>query len=227
MSTHDDEPDGAHTHVLLLRGVNIGGRNRTPKAELAALAERAGAREVTVYLNSGNVLCRMPDEDASATAEIAERLRRLLAERLGVDTSVHVAAREELSGLLDVLAGSELCGADEGLDELDPKRVHLVLFGRAPDADAAAALQEPSFQTENFGPDRCLVAGRGVWIRYAADSRSSRLTLPRLERLRSGRGQGADSGPDLIGTARNLRTVRVLAGRPEPKIDLPSLPPLA
>lgn len=131
MSTHDDEPDGAHTHVLLLRGVNIGGRNRTPKAELAALAERAGAREVTVYLNSGNVLCRMPGEEDSA-AGVAERLRRLLAERLGVDTSVHVAAREELSGLLDVLAGSELCGADEGLDELDPKRVHLVLFGRAP-----------------------------------------------------------------------------------------------
>ncbi|TFI50024.1 DUF1697 domain-containing protein, partial [Micrococcus endophyticus] len=52
MSEHPASP----THVLLLRAVNVGGRNRVPKADLAELAAEAGLADVAVPLNSGNVL---------------------------------------------------------------------------------------------------------------------------------------------------------------------------
>ncbi|GEM_PF-757157 len=202
-----EHPD--HTHVLLLRGVNVGGRNRVPKAELAELAAEAGAQDATVHLNSGNVLCRIGERHPAA--EVAQMLARLILARLDVETPVHEATAAEIASLLDAWEASDLAPTEQELADgrFLPRQAHLVLLDSAPDPEDAARLQ-----AEDFGEDRCLVAGRGVWIRYAVDTRSSRLTLPRIERI-LGRS----------GTARNLNTVKVLAGRPEPKKDLPRMAP--
>lgn len=44
-------------YVVLLRGVNVGGKNRVPKAEFQEVLERAGCTDVVIYLNSGNAVC--------------------------------------------------------------------------------------------------------------------------------------------------------------------------
>lgn len=43
-------------YVVLLRGVNVGGKNRVPKAEFQQVLERQGFTDVTVYINSGNAV---------------------------------------------------------------------------------------------------------------------------------------------------------------------------
>ena len=48
------------THLLLLRGINVGGRNRLPMADLRALVAGARRRGVATYLQSGNAVCRAP-----------------------------------------------------------------------------------------------------------------------------------------------------------------------
>ncbi len=196
-----------HTHVLLLRGVNVGGRQRVPKAELAELATEAGAEDVTVYLNSGNVLCRIGERHPAA--EVAAVLSRLIQARLDVDTPVHEATAAEIASLLDAWEASALAPTEQEVADgrFLPRQAHLVLLDSAPDPEDAEQLMG-----EDFRDDRCLVTGRGVWIRYAVDTQSSKLTLPRIERV-LGRS----------GTARNLNTVKVLAGRPEPKKDLPRM----
>ena len=45
-----------HRYVVLLRGVNIGGRKRVPKAEQKSVLEGVGFTEVEVYINSGNAV---------------------------------------------------------------------------------------------------------------------------------------------------------------------------
>ncbi|MBL8817729.1 MAG: DUF1697 domain-containing protein [Planctomyces sp.] len=42
--------------VGLLRGVNVGGRNKLPMAQLSALFESLGYRNVRTYIQSGNVV---------------------------------------------------------------------------------------------------------------------------------------------------------------------------
>lgn len=197
------ERPASPTHVLLLRAVNVGGRNRVPKADLAELAAEAGLADVAVHLNSGNVL-GTPDA-GDHVDDVAARLRALLAERLGVDTSVHAAARTELSALVDGLLASDLLAPGETLDSVDPKAVHLVLLDTVPHPEAGEALA-----AVDAGDDRAVVVGRGVWVRYAGPSHSSRLGLPRIERAASG---DAPPAQRRVGTARNLATVRVLAGR--------------
>lgn len=41
-------------YVLLLRGINIGGKNKVVMSELKELLKREGFSEVDSYINSGN-----------------------------------------------------------------------------------------------------------------------------------------------------------------------------
>ena len=42
--------------VALLRGINVGGRNSVPMAELRRVFEANGAQGVSTYIQSGNVV---------------------------------------------------------------------------------------------------------------------------------------------------------------------------
>ena len=47
---------GYATHVALLRGINVGGKNMIPMADLAAMFDRCGCTSVQTYIQSGNVV---------------------------------------------------------------------------------------------------------------------------------------------------------------------------
>ena len=44
------------THVALLRGINVGGRNRVAMADLREVVVGLGHSDVSTYIQSGNVL---------------------------------------------------------------------------------------------------------------------------------------------------------------------------
>ncbi len=57
--------------VVLLRGVNVGGKNRVPKAEFQAVLESLGFHDVIIYINSGNAVfssSNLPDALAVQSA---------------------------------------------------------------------------------------------------------------------------------------------------------------
>jgi uncharacterized protein (DUF1697 family) len=72
--------------VALLRGINVGGRNRVPMAELRAVVEGAGMTAVSTVLASGNVVF---DADADP-AESARRLEGAVGEAFGYTAAIHV-----------------------------------------------------------------------------------------------------------------------------------------
>ena len=43
-------------YIALLRGINVGGKNKISMKELKAGFEELGFRDVVTYLNSGNVI---------------------------------------------------------------------------------------------------------------------------------------------------------------------------
>src|SRR5215210_5002087 len=52
------------TYVALLRGINVGGKNKVPMAPLRSLLEKLGYADVSTYIASGNVIVssdRSPD----------------------------------------------------------------------------------------------------------------------------------------------------------------------
>ena len=44
------------TYLVLLRGINVGGKNKVPMARLRELLEELGYSDVSTYIASGNVI---------------------------------------------------------------------------------------------------------------------------------------------------------------------------
>lgn len=55
----------AEPHVALLRGINVGGKHRLAMADLRTYFEKAGALEVSTYIQSGNVVFTTSPRSAS------------------------------------------------------------------------------------------------------------------------------------------------------------------
>ena len=64
------------TYLILLRGINVGGKNKVPMARLRELLEEFGYRDVTTYIASGNVILRSDRPAAEIKSEIEQALPR-------------------------------------------------------------------------------------------------------------------------------------------------------
>jgi len=72
------------SYVILLRGINVGGKNKVSMAELKGYLEELGFESVKTYINSGNVLM---DSDKSPQ-QIADLIEDLLPKKFRLDSSM-------------------------------------------------------------------------------------------------------------------------------------------
>jgi uncharacterized protein (DUF1697 family) len=61
-------------YLVLLRGINVGGRNKLPMAALRELLESHGHTEVSTYIASGNVILTSDKSAAAIKRELEEAL---------------------------------------------------------------------------------------------------------------------------------------------------------
>jgi uncharacterized protein (DUF1697 family) len=61
-------------YLVLLRGINVGGRNKVPMAALCELLESHGHTKVTTYIASGNVILSSDQSAAAIKRELQEAL---------------------------------------------------------------------------------------------------------------------------------------------------------
>jgi uncharacterized protein (DUF1697 family) len=107
------------TYVALLRGINLGGHNRVPMADLRAVYERAGYGDVRTYVQSGNVLFTSDREDVDA---MARELTEVVEAQLGVLATTMVRTAEELGAVADANPYAVEAAAD-------PTKVHAAFLG--------------------------------------------------------------------------------------------------
>jgi uncharacterized protein (DUF1697 family) len=84
------------TYVALLRGINIGPRNRIAMGELREALEQAGFKDVKTYLQSGNVVLASMAKPESVGAKV----EKLIAERFGLEIAVVVRSRAQLAAVV-------------------------------------------------------------------------------------------------------------------------------
>jgi uncharacterized protein (DUF1697 family) len=83
-------------HVALLRGINVGGKNRITMADLRAILGDRGYHGVATYIASGNVLLTS-ERDAPA---LEADLEALLEERYGTSIAVVVRTHQEMRAVV-------------------------------------------------------------------------------------------------------------------------------
>ena len=79
--------------AALLRGVNLGGHNKVPMAELRALCEGLGLARVQTYIASGNVVFASERDEA----DLRDAIAAALVERYGKQLGVLVRSAAELA----------------------------------------------------------------------------------------------------------------------------------
>ena len=173
--------DPVATYVALLRGVNVGGKNKLPMRDLTVMLTLAGCEAVENYIQSGNVVFK-------AGAVLAARIPTLMAsgieERFGY--RVPVVTAEELR---DIVRGNPFLNAGA-----DAERLHVAFLADAPGSDRVAQLDP-----DRSPPDAFFVRGREIFLYCPNGLARSKLTNDYF-----------DSKLATTSTVRNWRTVLTL-----------------
>lgn len=173
-----------NSRIALLRGINVGGHNKVPMAELREVCEALGWEDLQTYIQSGNVVFK---SDGGAAA-LERDLEKAIEDRLGLDIPVIVRTSAEWTRYLE-------SNPFPGASEEDARFVHLVLSKQPPAPGCAEALEK-----RGEAGERAAIAGGALWIHYAGGAGRSKLTPALLDSL---------VGSPITG--RNWRTVLKIA----------------
>jgi uncharacterized protein (DUF1697 family) len=168
--------------IALLRGINLGARNRVSMPELRELLARLGHEDVRTLLQSGNVVLT-----CEQTRERLERaLEEAIARELGVESRVIVRTARELAGVVDRNPLAGVAG--------DPKRYQVSFLSAKPKAAVVRALE-----AADVAPEQVVVSGREIYAWHPEGIQRSPLA-----KLLTDRKLGVTA------TARNWSTVTKL-----------------
>ncbi|MRS02830.1 DUF1697 domain-containing protein, partial [bacterium] len=89
-----------NTYIVLLRGINVGGKNKVVMSELKKCLEVLGYSNVQTYIASGNVIL---DSDKSSL-EVKTRIEKVLPEKFDLNDElikVLVLSRDQFQDIIN------------------------------------------------------------------------------------------------------------------------------
>jgi uncharacterized protein (DUF1697 family) len=167
------------TYLALLRGINVGGKNKLPMATLVGLLEELGCRDVNTYIQSGNVVFR---SKAGSTSRLEMSIAQAIDERCGFQPQVLVLTLDQLHRAIESNPFPQA--------EAEPKSLHLFFLAAKPKQPDFAALDRLKRESERYKLDGT------VFYLHAPDGIGKSKLAAAAERL-----LGVPT------TARNWRTV--------------------
>ncbi|WP_431044993.1 DUF1697 domain-containing protein [Streptomyces sp. P1-3] len=135
--------------IILLRGINVGGHRKFSMAEQREMMHALGYEQVTVHLQTGNIVLADPGTPPEETVRAIED--RVAAD-LGFRVSAMVRTREELAA---VVAANPYPRATA-----EPKTLHVAFLSDAP-ADPAPL---DALDVTSFAPDQFRLIGREIYL---------------------------------------------------------------
>lgn len=171
------------TYLALLRGINLGGKNKLPMKDLRDMFVEAGSDDVQTYIQSGNVIFRA---DPSVAAGLPVVIAAQIAERFGYRTPVLLRTAEQLR---DVVVNNPFLQAGAAEESL-----HVMFL-----ADLPSPRQVDGLDPDRSPPDRFIVRGQEIYLQLPRGVANSKLTNAYF-----------DAKLATTSTGRNWRTVTTL-----------------
>jgi uncharacterized protein (DUF1697 family) len=168
--------------IVLLRGINLGPRNRIAMPQLRTLLEEAGFDDVRTYVQSGNIVLSTRRRPASTAAAC----EKLIGDELGLDIPAVVRTRDELA---QVVRRNPLGDVAD-----NPKRYQVSFLDGEPDPRAVEKLAAAA-----AGGERVKAIGREIYAWHPDGIARSKMWA-----ALAGKGLGVKA------TARNWTTVTAL-----------------
>ena len=172
--------DTAGANVALLRGINVGGKNKLPMADLVAMFREVGCDDVRTYIQSGNVVFSAgPD----LVGDIPSLISASIMDQFGYSIPVVTRTASEFEEIVRANPFAET-GAEAN-------RLHVMFLADLPDRAHVEALDPNRSPSDEFA-----VLGREVFLHFPNGVARSKLTNAYF-----------DSSLSTTSTSRNWRTV--------------------
>lgn len=167
--------------IALLRGVNVGGRNRLAMRDLTRFIEDLGGTDVRTYIQSGNAVFNLPKaKHKSFPASLEKRINT----EAGIDSPVVFF---DVDSFIRIVEDNPFL-ARKGIDE---RELHVALLRDVPKKQAVDSLDPDRSPGDSFE-----VRGRAVYLHLPNGVARSKLTNQYLDRALR-----------VVSTARNWRTM--------------------
>ncbi|MEO0769235.1 MAG: DUF1697 domain-containing protein [Cyanobacteria bacterium J06649_4] len=127
------------TFVSLLRGINVGGKNKLPMKELIALLNDIGLSHVETYIQSGNIVFQSDISDVEA---LSARISAAISNHAGFSPHVLTLTRVDFQKAMTNNPFPDAVGA--------PKTLHLFFLAGVPTAPDLACLDTYKKESERF-----------------------------------------------------------------------------
>ena len=144
-------------YVALLRGVNVGGKNKIAMVTLAGMFTDFKCRDVATYIQSGNVVF---SADAKAVAKVGGFVCASIEKQLGFQTSVIVRS---LTDIKRISASNPY---------KDVEQSHVMFL-----ADEPSAAQVATLDHSRSAPDEFTVVGSEIYLYLPNGAGNSKLTV--------------------------------------------------
>jgi uncharacterized protein (DUF1697 family) len=148
----------------MLRGINVGGKNKIKMADLEALFVGLGHADVITYIQSGNVVFKSPTKNASTLASVIEKR---ITRDFGLGVAIVLRTKAELG---KVIAVNPFAGVDLA-------KVHVTFLADKPEAALVRALDDHASP-----PDEFRIVGREVYVYCPSGYGNTRLNNAFWER---------------------------------------------
>ncbi len=175
-------------HIALLRGINVGGRNKLPMKALTAIFTESECEDVRTYIQSGNILFEATNRQARA---LPKAISSVIEERFGFLVPVVLRSADELRLVAE---GNPFLKANA-----DPKALHVAFLADHPSAERVATLDPNRSPSDEFA-----LQGREIYLHCPKGLARTKLTNAYFDRT-----LGTTT------TIRNWRTLLELVKRSE------------
>jgi len=155
------------TYICLVRGINVGGRNMIPMAELRTVCTDLGWMDVRTYIQSGNLFLR----STAAPEKLESDLEHAIARHFGLDVSVLVRLATDWPAYV---AGNPF--PEES--EREPHLVMLALSKAPPRSKAVQSLLERANKGEQI-----VQVDEALWVYFPGGAGTTRLSSAIFDKL--------------------------------------------
>jgi|ERR1019366_2939539 uncharacterized protein (DUF1697 family) len=174
----------ASSRLALLRGINVGGKNKLPMSDLAKIFETSGCGKVRTFIQSGNVIFTAGSKTCDT---LAVKVASAISDRFGYRTPVILRTADQLR---QIVANNPYLTAGEPTEDL-LKTLHVMFLADLP-APERVTLLDP----DRSPPDTFTVRGQEVYLKLPNGAGNSKLT-----------NAWFDSRLQTVSTSRNWNTV--------------------
>jgi uncharacterized protein (DUF1697 family) len=154
------------THLALLRGINVSGQKLIKMEDLRKLLETAGFKNVSTYIQSGNVFV---DTDETSKAKVADTIKELIKEKYGWDVGILML---DLPYLKKMVANNPFLKEKD----LNLKQLYVTFLSDKPLNENIEKFRQ--FDVQN---DIAILEGDVMYLKYAIGAGQTKLSNALIE----------------------------------------------